>query len=396
MKFASICVKDNIKFKSSNFRSHTVPLHLTSSFEFDNIQQGIDIFTKKEEGFVYSRYGNPTIEAAAEKISALETFGTDIEAKTILFSSGMSAIFTLFNAILQPGKAILTHGDIYGGTMDIINSHFKKFGTELVLCNLCDLTNVEHHLKNHGNIELIYFETPSNPTLSCIDIKGIADLSKKYNKTCAIDNTFASPYLQQPFRFGADFIIHSTTKYLNGHGNSTGGALVGKDISFMQDVVWKLMKNSGTNSNPFDAWLLLNGLKTLQVRMDKQCENATVIAEFLERHSNVVKVNYPGLFSHPQHNLAKQQMFKFGAMLSFEINVKKKSTQKFLNEINFCTLAPTLGDVDTLVLHPATMSHLNVEREIRQRYGISDDLIRLSVGIEDVNDILNDLANALN
>ena len=393
-KFGSLCVHE-LKDKRTT-KPHQLPIYATSSFEFENINQGIDIFSGKETGHVYGRYGNPTIEVVAEKIARLETFGLESNAHCFLTSSGMSAISTLAMAILKSGDKVLTQGNLYGGTTELFTKTFHQFGIQTIMTDLKDLNEVENLVKNDPSIKLIYFETPANPSLACVDIEALANIAKNNQRFSAIDNTFCTPYLQQPFRFGVDFIIHSTTKFLNGHGNSIAGAIVGTDINFMKEKVWQVLKLAGTNCNPWDAWLINNGIKTLELRMDRHCANAMSVAYFLESQDQVKKVNYNGLKSHEDHELAKKQMNNFGGMLSFELNGGIAAGIDFMNKINFCTLAPTLGDVDTLILHPASMSHMNIPKEIRERNGISDGLIRLSVGIENVEDIINDMEQAMN
>jgi len=242
---------------------------------------------------------------------------------------------------------------------------------------------------------MIYIETPANPTIDCYDIDELTKIAKKNNQLVAVDNTFATPYLQQPFKYGVDFVIHSTTKFLNGHGNSISGTLVGKDEEFMDKILFNYLKLLGTNSNAFDAWLLNQGMKTLEVRMDRHCSNAMAMAKFLESNRAVAKVNYCGLESHPDHAVAKKQMKNFGGMLSFELKDGLEAGKKLLTHIQLCQLAVSLGTVDTIIQHPASMSHVGVKKEMREQYGISDGLIRLSVGIEDINDLIVDLGNAL-
>lgn len=393
INFGSLCVKE-AKFKG-DIRSHQMPLYATSSFEFDTIDQGIDIFTGKEKGLVYGRYANPNTSAVADKIARMEMFGLDMEGSALLTSSGMSAISTLMSGILNVGDKILTQGNLYGGTTELFVKVLGRFGIETIFTNLQDTNSIEDMLKNDAAIKALYFETPANPTLACVDIEALAILGKKYNAYSVIDNTFPTPYLQQPFKYGVDFVIHSTTKYLNGHGNSIAGVIVGKDKELMEGKVWQVLKLAGTNASPFEAWMLGNGMRTLELRMDRHCENAQAIAEYLESHSKVARVNYNGLSSHPDHELAKKQMSGFGGMLSFELKDGLDAGIQFMNSIQFCTLAPTLGDVDTLVLHPASSSHINVAKEMRERNGITDGLIRLSVGIESARDIIADLEQAI-
>ncbi len=393
ISFGSLCVQE-LPFRKTT-EPHIMPLYATSSFEFQSIDQGIDIFSGKEKGHVYARYGNPTVETVAEKIALLETHGLNMEAKAILFSSGMSAIATLIMATLSSGDKILAQGNLYGGTTELFTKIFHPLGIETILTDLKDLNKVEELVQNDPRIRMVYFETPANPTLACVDIAALANIAQRYHRISAIDNTFCTPYLQQPFQFGVDFIIHSTTKFLNGHGNSIAGALVGRDLDLMNGRIWQTMKLAGTNCSPWEAWLVNNGLKTLELRMDRHSANGIAIATFLEQHSKVEKVNYNGLPSHPDHELAKRQMRDFGGMLSFELKGGLQVGIRFMNKIQFCTLAPTLGDVDTLVLHPASSSHINIPKEIRLQNGITDGLIRMSIGIENAEDIIADLKQAL-
>ncbi len=391
--FGSLCVKE-IKDQRTT-RPHQLPIYQTSSFEFENIDQGIEIFKGNATGHVYGRYGNPTIDTVATKIAMLETYGLDMEASAVLCSSGMSAISTLLMACVKSGEKVLTQGNLYGGTTELLLKVLGPLGVETVMTNLQDIDEVERIVAADSKIKMIYFETPANPTLACVDIEALAKIANKHGIKSAVDSTFCTPYLQQPFGLGVDFVIHSTTKYLNGHGNSIAGIIIGKDQAFMHQKVWGTMKLAGTNCNPFDAWLLNNGLKTLEVRMDRHCSNAMSVAEYLEKHPKVIRVNYNGLPSHPDHELAKKQMRQFGGMLSFELDSGLEGGIKFMNKIKFCSLAPTLGDVDTLILHPASSSHVNVAKEVRERNGITDGLIRLSIGIENVADIIADLEQAL-
>lgn len=391
--FNSICAKE---WKSKMpVRPHQLPIYATSSFEFDTIEQGINIFKGTEEGHKYSRYGNPTVDAVAEKIARLECYGLDMEAEAIMVSSGMSAISTLVLGLLKAGDKILTQGNLYGGTTNLFLTIFEPLGIECILTDLQDLEQVDAILASDPAIKLLYFETPANPTMTVVDMAALCRLAQKHEAFTAVDSTFCTPYLQQPFQFGLDFIVHSTTKFLNGHGNSTSGIIIGKDKELMSQKIWVAMKLAGTNCNPFDAWMLNNGLKTLGLRMEKHSDNAMSIATYLEAHPKVEKVNYNGLSSHPDHEIAKKQMKRFGGMLSFELKGGFEAGVQFMNNLELCTLAPTLGDVDTLVLHPASSSHINVPKETREKNGITDGLIRLSVGIEDEADLIADLAQAI-
>ncbi len=391
----SICAQEPHDPRTT--KPHVLPLYATSSFAFENIDEGIAIFSNQKEGHGYSRYGNPTVEAVAAKIAALEAAGTDLEAAGLLFSSGQAAVATMVMGLLKSGDKILTQGNLYGGTTELFVKIFQPLGIQTILTDLHDLDQVEDLVKNDPHIKLLYFETPANPTLACVDIEALASIAKRHGRLSAVDNTFATPYLQQPLRLGVDFIVHSTTKFLNGHGNSIAGALITTHTSQMRmgGSIWQAMKLAGTNCSPWEAWLVHNGLKTLAVRMDRHCDNALRIAGYLQDDKQVERVNYCGLPSHPDHAIAKRQMRAFGGMLSFELAGGLEAGIRFMNRIRFCTLAPTLGDVDTLILHPASMSHLNIPKETRLANGITDGLVRLSVGIEHVDDIIGDLAQAM-
>lgn len=394
MKIASFCVKE-VENKRTT-KSHVLPIYPTSSFVFESVEQSIDIFSGKEEGHKYSRYGNPTSDAVAQKIADLESFGLEIEAEGLLCGTGMSAISTLLLSLVKEGDGILTQGNIYGGTTELFMNNFGRLGIKTHLQSLNDITACEATLKNDDSIKLIYLETPANPSLACIDLEKIVALAKSYNCITVIDNTFCTPLLQQPFKYGVDYVIHSTTKFINGHGNSLSGAIIFRKDDERKKDIWNSMKLLGTPCAPFDAWLIHNGMKTLALRMKKHCENGQLVAEFLEGHEKIIKVNYPGLASHPDHEIACKQMKNgFGAMLSFEIDSDIDGMKRFMNQLQLAVMAPTLGDVDTLVLHPATSSHLNIDKEIRIRNGITDGLVRISIGIEDIADITEDLAQAL-
>jgi methionine-gamma-lyase len=375
--------------------SHQTPIYASSTFVFDTAEQGMHRFAGKEEGYIYSRWGNPSFTEAEQKIAALEMFGLNIEAKGILHSSGMAAISTLFLSNLKKGDKVLTHFSLYGGSDEILYKLFPDFGIEAVIIDLRQLDKVEDIIKKDKSIKMMYLETPANPTIQCVDIEELTKIGKKHNLVVACDNTFATPYLQQPFKYGVDFIVHSTTKFLNGHGTAIGGILIGRDIEFLKTKASKVHHLLGGNSNPFDAFLLVQGIKTLEVRMERHCQNAMKVAQFLETHSAVSKVNYAGLPSHPDYAIAKKQMKHGGGMLSFELNKGLQGGIDFMNSLQMCVRAVSLGTVDTLLCHPASMTHFGVPKEQREKYGITDGLIRMNVGIENVEDILADLEQAL-
>jgi len=380
--------------------AHLTPIYASSTYVYDEAEQGMRRFSGKEEGYIYSRWGNPTMNEAELKIAAMETFGIEnegkpLEAKAILHASGMAAISSLFIATLKRGDKVLTHFSLYSGTQDFLKSLLEPLEVEAIIVDLRDLALAEKCLKEDPAIKLIYLETPANPTLQCVDLEALSHLAKQYGKLTACDNTFATPYLQQPFKYGIDFVLHSTTKFLNGHGTAIGGVLLGTDIEFMKTRATKTHRLLGGNSNAFDAFLLMNGMRTLEVRMQRHCENASQVAAFLNNHPAIAKVNYNGLTDHPDYEVSKRQMKHAGAMMSFELKGGFDAGVKFMNALQMCTRTVSLGTCDTLLSHPASMSHSSVPREHRLAYGITDGLIRLSVGIENIEDILEDFDQAL-
>jgi methionine-gamma-lyase len=375
-------------------KPHKIPIVASSTFQFESIEQGIEIFKHQPGAHVYTRYGNPTIEAVADKIAQLEVFGSDLTGYGLLCSSGMAAIHNVIQTLLEPGSSIITQGNLYGGTTEQFQRIFLKNGIQTISQDLSDLDSLEDALRITRGTKLIYLETPANPTLQCLDIQKIALLAQRYDSKLVVDNTFATPYLQQPLVLGADVVIHSTTKYIHGHGVSTGGAIICKEELLFKQI-WETLKLVGTNSNAFDAWLINLGMKTLALRMKAQCDNALYLANKLSTLTQIHKINYPGLPSDPNHAIASKQMKAFGAMLSFEVGSTSEDAIRFANKLKLCTIAPSLGETDSMILHPVTMSHLKVLHETRLKYGITDSLIRLSVGIEHAEDIYNDICQAL-
>ena len=382
--------------KQDPMYAHQVPIYASSTYVFDDAEQGMRRFSGQEEGYIYSRWGNPTMTEAEEKITALETFGLNIEAKGILHSSGMAAISTLMLATLKPGDKIITHYSLYGGTNELVNKILPGFNITAIIADLRDLNTAKEILKADPAIRMMYLETPANPTIQCVDLAELSNMAKQYNCIVAVDNTFATPYLQQPFQYDVDFVVHSTTKFLNGHGTAIGGILLGKDIEFMKTTATKVHRLLGGNSNPFDAFLLIQGIKTLEVRMERHCHNAMEVANFLELHPAIAKVNYTGLASHPDHYVAMKQMRHPGAMLSFELKNGLQGGIDFMNKLEMCIRTVSLGTCDSLLSHPASMTHYSVPKEEKEKYGITDGLIRMNVGIENLPDIIADLDQALN
>lgn len=397
--FGSACVHGG-HVADPNY-AHLTPIYASSTYVFDTAQQGMDRFSGKEKGYIYSRWGNPSFTEAENKLAALETFGlkddhgNPLQAKALLHASGMAALTTLFFTHLKSGDKVITHPSLYGGTDELLQKIFPSLGIRPVITDMHDLGQVEELIENDPSIRMMYLETPANPTLRCVDLEALVALGKKYHLVSAVDNTFATPYLQQPFRYGADYVFHSTTKFLNGHGTAIGGVLIGRDLEKMDGPVYKVHNLMGGNSNPFDAYLLTMGMKTLEIRMERHCSNALQVAGFLEGHPAISRVNYPGLKSHPDFAIAQKQMKLPGAMMSIELKGGMEAGKKFIDNLNMCVRAVSLGTCDTLVSHPASMTHYGVPKEQREKAGITDGLIRMSVGIENIEDLRKDLAQAL-
>ena len=381
--------------------AHITPIFATSTFTFDTAESGMERYSGPDKTRIYSRWGNPTFTAAEETIAALEAFGLkdehgqQLELKALLHASGQAAMTTMFMSNLKAGDTVLSHFALYGGTNELFKSVLAGAGVKTTIINMRDLNLVETALKEDSSIKLIHVETPANPTLQCIDLAAVSALAKQYGCILTVDNTFATPYLQQPFKHGADFVFHSTTKFLNGHGTAIGGVLIGKDLAFMNSTGWKWHTLMGGNSNAFDAFLLSQGMKTLELRMDRHCSNAMEVAKWLEQHPAIAKVNYNGLESHPDYAIAMKQMKHAGALMSFELKGGLKAGMQFIDKLNMCVRAVSLGTVDTLISHPASMTHSSLSVEERLKYGITDGLIRMSVGIENIADILSDLDQSL-
>ncbi|HVE60594.1 MAG TPA: PLP-dependent aspartate aminotransferase family protein [Chitinophagaceae bacterium] len=376
--------------------AHLVPVYASSTYVYDTAEQGMKRFSGEEPGYIYSRWGNPTITEAEEKIAALETFGLNLEVKGILHASGMAAISCLILGNLKPGDKILTHFSLYGGTEELIHKVLPDLGIEAVITDLRNLDTVDDIIKKDSAFRMMYLETPANPTMQCVDLEELSMIGKQHQLIVACDNTFATPYLQQPFKYDVDFVMHSTTKFLNGHGTAIGGILLGRDVYLMKSKMTKTHRLLGGNANPFDSFLLINGIKTLELRMERHCHNATEVADYLLQQPKIARVNYAGLPSHTDHYIAMKQMRHAGAMLSFELKDGLQAGIEFMNKLKMCIRTVSLGTCDTLLSHPASMTHYGVPKEQREQYGITDGLIRMNVGIENVQDIITDLEQALN
>ncbi len=397
--FNTLCIHGG--HRPDGHRAHLTPIYASSTYTFENTAQGAALFNGTEEGYLYARFGNPTVREAEEKIAQMEGFGLFEEngnpllPKTILHASGMAAIQTLIFGTLNSGDAILTQGSLYGGTQEAFDRILPPLGIAYHVVDFSNEAQMAETLAAHPEIKLVYAETPDNPTLRLIDLEKVGAFCKKNSLLLAVDNTFCTPYLQQPFRFGADYVIHSTTKFLNGHGTAIGGALVARTAELMTTRIVKTFRLMGGCASAFDAFLLVNGMRTLPLRVDQHCKNAQAIAEYLTQHPDVTAVHFPGLSTHPQHALAKTQMRASGSMLSFELRGGFEAATSFLDALKLCTFAVSLGTTDTLISHPASSTHRGVEPDIRHRAGVTDGLIRVSVGLENVEDILADVEQAL-
>jgi len=366
------------------------PIYQTSTFIFDSAEQGGKRFALEEEGYMYTRLGNPTNTQVENKLALLENAEACVSA-----ASGMGAITSCLWSILEAGDHVIAANTLYGCTFAYLNHGLSRYGVEVTFVDTKDPENVRKAMK--GNTKLVYLETPANPTLDISDIEKISSIAhKKEGCMVVVDNTFSTPYLQRPLDLGADAVVHSATKYLNGHGDVIAGFVCGKK-EFIDEVrLFGIKDMTGASLSPFDAFLINRGMKTLEIRMDRHCENAQKVAEFLESHPIVEKVYYPGLESFPQYELAKKQMTLPGAMISFEIKGGVEEGKKIMDTVKLCSLAVSLGDTETLIQHPASMTHSPYTPEEREACGIPDGLIRLSIGLETVEDIIEDLKIALN
>lgn len=373
--------------KDKQYGSLSMPIYQTSTFFFENCEQGGRRFAGEEEGFIYTRLGNPTTSVLEDKVAILEN-GEACAAT----SSGMGAISSCLWTIAAAGKHILADETLYGCTFALLQHGMTRYGVEVTFIDTSDLEAVKANLKD--NTVCVYLETPANPNLKVVDIVEIAKIAHAHNPAIKVvcDNTFASPYLQRPLELGADVVVHSATKYLNGHGDVIAGFVVGKKDFITEVKMFGIKDMTGSVLGPFESYLILRGLKTLEVRMERHCANAKVVAEFLAKCDKVEKVYYPGLESHPGYEIAKKQMKDFGAMISFEVKGGKEAGMKFVNSLSLATVAVSLGDAETLIEHPASMTHSTYAEDELEAAGISAGLIRLSIGLENVDDIIADLA----
>jgi methionine-gamma-lyase len=384
--------------------AHVTPIYQTSTFRYPDVATGVAIWKGEEPGYIYTRLGNPNLDQLAQKIAALEGLdllraapGRDPDeiVRGLLFASGMAAVTSSILARVHSGDTVIAQEAVYGGTYTFLHDLAPHYGIETVWLRDPSLEAWEAAFAAHPRAALAYAETPANPTLTVVDLAALADLAHRRGAWVMVDNTFATPYCQRPLSLGGDVVIHSTTKYLSGHGLVIGGAVVSRHPEYVKKELNQMLKLLGGSASPFDAWLANIGLKTFELRMQRHCENARTVARFLAAHPRVAEVYYPGLESHPGHEVACRQMSDCGPMLSFELKGGFAAGEDLMNRVRLATLAVSLGNVDTLIQHPASMTHSTVPREARLRMGITDGLIRLSVGVENVEDILADLEQAL-
>ena len=366
-----------------------MPIYQTSTFIFDSAEQGGRRFALEEAGYIYTRLGNPTTTVLENKIAALE----EGEA-AVATSSGMGAISSTLWTVLKAGDHVVTDKTLYGCTFALMCHGLTRFGIEVTFVDTSNLDEVKNAIKE--NTRVVYLETPANPNLKIVDLEALSKLAHKNPNTLVIvDNTFATPYMQKPLKLGADIVVHSVTKYINGHGDVIAGLVITNKELADQIRFVGLKDMTGAVLGPQDAYYIIRGMKTFEIRMERHCKNAKKVVEFLNKHPKIERVYYPGLETHPGHEIAKKQMKDFGAMISFELKGGFEAGKTLLNSLKLCSLAVSLGDTETLIQHPASMTHSPYTKEEREAAGITDGLVRLSVGLENVEDIIEDLEQGL-
>ena len=366
-----------------------MPIYQTSTFIFDSAEQGGRRFALEEAGYIYTRLGNPTTTVLENKIAVLE----EGEAG-VAMSSGMGAISSTLWTVLKAGDHIVTDKTLYGCTFALMNHGLTRFGVEVTFVDTSNLDEVKNAMKK--NTRVVYLETPANPNLKIVDLEALSKIAHTNPNTLVIvDNTFATPYMQKPLKLGADIVVHSVTKYINGHGDVIAGLVVTNKELADQIRFVGLKDMTGAVLGPQDAYYIIRGMKTFEIRMERHCANAKKVVEFLNKHPKIQKVYYPGLETHPGYEIAKKQMKDFGAMISFELKGGFEAGKTLLNNLKLCSLAVSLGDTETLIQHPASMTHSPYTKEEREAAGITDGLVRLSVGLENVEDIIADLEQGL-
>ncbi|MGB1291600.1 MAG: methionine gamma-lyase [Pseudoalteromonas sp.] len=375
------------RINDEQFGSLATPLYQTSTFIFDNAQQGADRFAGEAEGYIYSRLGNPTTRQLEMRVAAME--GMEDAAAT---ATGMGAVSGALLANLSSGDHLISSKAVYGCSFALMNHQLTRWGIEVSFVDMANPAEVEAAIK--PNTKVMFLETPVNPNLAVYDLAVIGKIAQKHNIISIVDNTFLTPVLQQPKQYGIDIVVHSATKYLNGHGDVVAGIICGSNEMIM-NIKMTVLKDIGATMSPHDAWLIMRGLKTLPIRMERHCRNAEKIAEFLESHQNVSQVYYPGLKSHPGHKYIGSQMKAAGGVIAFEINSDLAGGSEFINRMQLFSIAVSLGDAESLIQHPASMTHSPYTPEERENAGISDSLIRISVGLENVEDLIDDLSQSL-
>lgn len=386
LKFSTLCVHGSGGYDPAT-GAVGKPIYQTSTFAFDSARAGAEIFLGEREGYVYTRISNPTQNAFEKEMAFLEN-----GEAALAFSSGMAAISSVILSLCKSGDNFISSDTLYGGSHQLFTETLPRLNIQANELDATHCENVEKAI--NSKTRLIYIETPANPTMSIVDIRACSKIAKKHKIPLVVDNTFATPYFQRPLELGADIVVHSATKYTGGHGDTVAGVAIGKQ-DYIADLRMSILRDMGGVISPLNAWLLVRGLKTLAVRMEKHQSNALRIAKYLQFHPKVTKVMYPGLKTHPQHELAKSQMSGFGGMISFEVKGGRKGGEILMDAVQLITLAVSLGDVDSLIEHPASMTHSTYKKEELEAVGISEGLVRLSVGIEDVSDIIDDLSQAL-
>ncbi len=370
----------------SQFDEHSTPLYLTSSFVFEDAEDMRASFAEEKSKNLYSRFSNPTVTEFVTKIAQMEGAETGYA-----FATGMAAIYSTFAALLSSGDHIVSCQSVFGSTHTLFTKYFPKWNIETTYFKAEDTENIEQYIK--PNTKILYLETPTNPAIEVLDLEFFGQIAKKHNLIFIVDNCFATPYLQQPVKYGADVVVHSATKLIDGQGRVLGGVAVGrKDL--IQEI-YLFARNTGPAMSPFNAWVLTKSLETLAIRVEKHCENALKVAEFLENHPNVELVKYPFLKSHPNYEVAIKQMKLGGNIVAFEVKDGINGGRNFLNKIKMCSLSANLGDTRTIVTHPASTTHSKLSEQERFEVGITDGLVRCSVGLENAEDIIIDLKQAL-
>jgi methionine-gamma-lyase len=386
------------------YRAHITPIFQTSTFSYPDVATARAINTGEQVGYTYSRTTNPNPDQYIRKIALLEALDMlQAQPKASLddlvagktFGSGMAAISSAILARVRSGETILSQASLYSNAYNFLHSVASRLGIEIIWVKDTSAVGWETAFRDHPRASMVYLETPANPTMLVVDIKMVVEMAHRHGSWVMADNTFATPYCQRPMSLGVDVVVHSTTKYLSGHGVIIGGAVISPHLDYIQKDVHLMLRTLGGAPSPFDSWLANIGLKTFELRMQRHCENAMGVARYLQSHPRVAKVHYPGLENDPGYEIAQKQMYDYGGMLSFELTGGQEASETLINRLKLPTLTASLGNVDSLIQHPASMTHASVPHQERQAMGISDGMVRFSVGIENLEDILTDLEQGL-